>query len=224
MKKKRVVVIASCLLVALVGTVAFASSNISDIEQKWLDFQKALTNKMVEDGKLTQEVADEKISALQEKLEQSEEDIIYEKFSKNGMPSWKDKRKASMIKGFASRAVIESYAEITGEDIETILQTCRENECSIWKLAEKNGVLEELKEKMLAQFTEKLDNAIEKGKLTQEKADAILEKYTQFMEDPKARPPMKKHIDSIKSRIKNRMSNRPGKGGMEREDMMGPVQ
>ena len=82
---RMVLPVAIAILLATPGA-ALAAGNTTDIEQKWIDFQKAVTDRMVKDGTLTRQQADERMDGVKKKFAESEGDSIYEFFARKNMP------------------------------------------------------------------------------------------------------------------------------------------
>lgn len=73
------------IMLAMPG-VAMAAGNTTEIEQKWIDLQKAVTDQMVKDGSLTRQQADERMAAVKQKFADSDGDSIYDFFARKNMP------------------------------------------------------------------------------------------------------------------------------------------
>ncbi len=78
--------VAVALMLAMPGTALAASADTTIIEQKWIDFQKAVTDQMVKDGSMTQKQADERMAEVRKKFAESEGDSIYEFFARKNRP------------------------------------------------------------------------------------------------------------------------------------------
>lgn len=77
--------VAAALMLMMPGT-ALAAADTTDIEQKWIDFQKVVTDQMVKDGSMTRQQADEKMAEVKKKFAESEGDSIYEFFARKNKP------------------------------------------------------------------------------------------------------------------------------------------
>ena len=185
-KKIRNAIIIAGIGSVILGTSVFAASDISSIESKFYDFKKAVIEKQVQDGKITQENADEYLQELEQKLSDSEEDVLVNRFG------FGHRNKIMMPKQMLHMKdnPVQVYADMIGSTTQEIVDECKENDKSLFELAEEAGKLDELKTKMLENFKETLDNMIEEEKITQEQADTRLDEYKQRLEsgDFKMRP------------------------------------
>lgn len=138
MKNKKSILIISIVVILAIGTTtAFAAvGNISEIEQKWYEFRQAVSEKNVEAGKITQEKADEYLSKLEEKIGESEEDVVYGRI------------RIKQLKTVVRRRLISIYAEMTGVETEEVKDALIASDQNLKEYIEANGDLEELKEKI----------------------------------------------------------------------------
>jgi polyhydroxyalkanoate synthesis regulator phasin len=141
--------------------------------EKGVDLQaivlEEFTNHMqtaVEEGRLTQEEADEKIAAFEEKIESGELPIRPDGRRPEGSPDGKPER---------SNAVFEALG-MTPEEVREALQSGQ----TIEELAAEKGI--DLQAIVLEEFTSRMDQAVEDGRLTQEEADEKLAEMTDKIE------------------------------------------
>lgn len=174
MRKKGVLIVALALVLALgIGTVAMAATgSMTRIEQKWLDVQELVLKKMVKEGRMTQEQADEQLKQMKEHLRSSSEDDVYTRIS----------GRIGMRLGFQG-IMTDAWAELTGQDPEAIRTACREQDTTVWELAKEADRQDELKQKILAVADEKLTALVQDGKLTDEKKTQILDRMKQKLDD-----------------------------------------
>ena len=174
LRKKGVLIVALALVLALgIGTVAMAATgSMTRIEQKWLDVQELVLKKMVKEGRMTQEQADEQLKQMKEHLRSSSEDDVYTRISE----------RIGMRLGFQG-IMTDAWAELTGQDPEAIRTACREQDTTVWELAKEAGREDELKQKILAVADEKLTALVQDGKLTDEKKTKILDRMKQKLDD-----------------------------------------
>lgn len=153
-KKVKVLVIVMAVVSVFVGgTIALAATgNLGKTESAWLDFQKTLHKDMVDNGDMTSEEADEHLAIMQERFEESAEDDVYKRFSERG-------RGFGGNEGMGFRGeggIVETYSEISGKEQSDIVEALREDEISIWKLAENDGNFDKLKLAELANIDERI--------------------------------------------------------------------
>ncbi len=168
----KALIVAGCAAAVLAGgTVAFAaSSNISDLESAWLDFQAKLNQEMVNNGDITQEEADQTYNDLKEQFEASGDDVVYQHFTaapvqalnqgrSNGLNGRADSLKDRNAVRTESANAIQQYAELTKQETLTIRETLQEQDMNIWQLAEQEGNFDALKNTMLAELDKAIYNA-----------------------------------------------------------------
>lgn len=164
LRKVLIIVFAICLLAG--SSMAMAAPNISAIEKSWLEFQKTVSDQMVKDGEMTRQDADQKITALQKKMSETSEDVVYkrikEKCPQDGCRHGKEGR------------MLKAYAEMTNRSVEDVKKVCEEAKFTIWELAKREGKLDEFKAKIIEKKTAWLDGLVKEGKLTQQKRDEKL--------------------------------------------------
>lgn len=165
MKKAKFFVCIPVVILLLFGTVAYAAENITDIEQKWLDFQRAVKAQQVKDGIISQKDADNFLSKLQSKISGSG-DAVYEKIKK---------AKVNRSQKFDARAV-DIYAKLTNRSKEDVLKDCEAKKMTIWQLAKSEGKLEDLKNAILSNVKVKFSQLVKDGKMTQQEMDNKLQK------------------------------------------------
>lgn len=166
MKKTKWVFLAVAVLLTVFPAEAWAAGNISGLEQKWLDFQRELKEKQVEDGALTKAQADAYLKELEAKLSESGEDVVYD-FFKEG----KKGAKPNFGLKFA-----EAYAKMTNRSTEDVLKACKDANCTVLQLAKKEGNLEKLKSAVVAKASEKLSQLVQAGKITKEEMQTKLKR------------------------------------------------
>lgn len=176
MKNKKFAIIAIVIVSGLLlgGAVSFAAGNISDLEQKWYDFQEAWMNKQVESGRLTQEQADTRLASMEEAMQADEEDAL---------PGFRPNQpnKGQVIQGHFMRNVdIESILGMTHEELRDAYQN---EEKRLWDIADELGKTDELAEAILTAAQDGVNQLLENERITQEQADEIMEKVQQAIED-----------------------------------------
>jgi polyhydroxyalkanoate synthesis regulator phasin len=179
--KRKLILVLAVSLVALItgGTLAMASSGkLTEVEQKWLEFRKAVANQQVKDGILTRQQADNLIADLQKKLE-PEGDTVYEKFAKRF--SLDDKGKHQRGK---EGAIIRLYAELTGRNVSDVAAACKKNNISLWELARREKRADELKTRVLKLAESNLNSKVSDGTLTVQQRDAALKKISDALASP----------------------------------------
>lgn len=165
MKKAKWMFLIMAIVFILSGSIAYAAPNMTDIEQKWLAFQRALKEQQVKDGEITSEEASGYLEKLESRLSDGSEDSVY--------AHWKEVRNDRCRKVEARVAGL--YARMTNRSPEDILKLCENQKISIWELAEKEGKLEQLKDALLNAAKEKLSQMVKEGKITQQEMDKKLE-------------------------------------------------
>lgn len=87
LKKVTVITFAVLLLTMPVAyALEAANPNVSELEETFLAFEKALVKKLVADGYVTQQEADAEIDMLQQLLEESDEDFVYKLLIEGVLP------------------------------------------------------------------------------------------------------------------------------------------
>ncbi len=140
----------------------------------WADVQTALVTaaeeqltQAVADGQLTQERAD----SILEKL-QNHDFSAAPPLPHNGMRGKRGGR------GFAARPNLEALTETLGMSVEDLRAAWTEGQ-TLPEIAEAQGVtMADLAEAMYNSAVDRLQTAVDDGKLTQEQADTILQKLT----------------------------------------------
>lgn len=175
-------VIVSYALMAMLAMpgVALASGNTTDIEQRWIDFQKAVTDQMVKEGRMTRQDADKWVSGLVTRFAESPGDSVYPMFSGKNQPKsgadggnrdWKDRKKSARVEDAGFRV----YSMMTGKTAEDLKKACASGNMTIWQLAKKEGRLEDLKARILEAEAAGLDAFVKGGVMTQEQRSRMLE-------------------------------------------------
>lgn len=167
--------IALIVTVILCGTMttAFAEGNMSTIEQKWLDFQRAVVDQQVKDGDMSRSQADGYLTSLEKNLRDSKEDVIYGFF--------KDKLHQGG-REHGKRAA-ETYGKLTNRSAEDVMKLCKDGNMTVWQLAQKEGKLDMLKEAVMKDKTEKLDKLVKEGRITSQQRDEMLSRMKEWMEN-----------------------------------------
>jgi polyhydroxyalkanoate synthesis regulator phasin len=175
---KRIPLFLLTALLLVIPQTAFAAGNTTTVEQKWLDFQKAVTDQMVKDGVITKQEADSRLKEMQTKFAESPGDSIYQFFSNKKDPG--DKRPGDCKDGTCKSghrgdgAAYRAYSAMTGKTVESLQSACSDGKTTIWDLAKKEGKLDELKSKILSARTASLDALVQGGLMTQDERNKIL--------------------------------------------------
>jgi hypothetical protein len=176
---KRLILLALTLALALMPAIpgaALAAGNTTQVEQKWLDFQKALTDQMVKDGKLTRQDADRWMKDLQTNFA-SPGDSIYKLFSDKIRP---DPGKGGCKDGKCARnspvddAGFRVYSMMTGKTVDALQAQCTDAGATIWGLAKQEGKLDALKKKIYDAQAAGLDALVKGGVMADEQRQNIL--------------------------------------------------
>lgn len=163
-KKKKTLMIAvvSVLVLAFSSAVAYAATNTSEIEDLYMAFRSAQVESAVENGKMTQDEANEYLANLTARMEADEKDAVPPLNGRRGELGMK------LGKNF-----IDLYAELSGKTTDELIQTLKEDKTSIFAMANESGLLDKLKEVMLNDTYANIDHALENGRIDQEKADEM---------------------------------------------------
>jgi len=161
LKKAKWMVLVAALVLTCFLNQAWAAGNMTGIEQKWLDFQRELKAQQVKDGKLTQDEAGRYLKDLEDKLKQSEEDVVYTRFK--GMSEDNDQHFGGKF--------IALYAEMTNRSADEIAKKCREAKTTVFELAKQEGNLEKFQAFIVRKATDKLDGMVRDGKITKEQME-----------------------------------------------------
>jgi polyhydroxyalkanoate synthesis regulator phasin len=164
LKKAKWMFFILAIIFVFTGNIAYAAGNLTDIEQKWLAFQRALKEQQVKDGEISSEQAKSYLSKLESELS-SNDDSVYE--------HWKE-MKADKCHKMQGR-VAALYARMTNRNQEEIEKLCKNAKISVWELAEKEGKLNQLKEALLNEAKDKFSRLVKEGKMTQQEMDKKLE-------------------------------------------------
>ncbi len=167
--------IALIVTVFLFGTTAtaFADGNMSTIEQKWLDFQRAVMEQQVKDGSLSQEQASGYLTNLEKCLNESKEDVVYKLFKDRLQKDGREHGKRGA----------ETYAKLTNRSIEDVLKLCKSGNITVWQLAQKEGKLDVLKDAVMKDKTAKLDKLVKEGRITSQQRDEMLKRMKEWMDN-----------------------------------------
>lgn len=174
MKKAKWIALIVAVILCTSTAVAFAGGSMTTIEQKWLDFQRAVMDQQVKDGDMTRQQADGYLSSLEKNLKDSKEDVIYGLF--------KDKYRSQMEKN--GQRLAELYAKMTNRTSEDVMKACKDGKMTVWQLAQNEGKLDMLKDAVMKAKTDRLDQMVKDGKITAEKRDEMLKRMKEWLEDP----------------------------------------
>jgi polyhydroxyalkanoate synthesis regulator phasin len=165
------------LLMLIAPGKVFAAGNTTTVEQKWLDFQKAVTDQMVKDGKMTKQDADTRMKDMKAKFAESPGDSIYEFFADKGGPGGKGGCKDGRCRaGGLDNGAFHVYSVMTGKAVDDLKSACTSGNLTIWQLAKKEGKLDALKARILAAQTASLNELVKGGVMTDEQRTKILER------------------------------------------------
>lgn len=138
---KTAVIVVAVVAVLAGGVAAFAADNTSDLENAWLAFRAELNKTLVADGTITQERADESLDNLTERFAASAEDEGLARFGK---------------RAHRHGGIVAEYATLVDKDVAKVVDMLKEDELTIWQLAEQDGKFEELKALVLADMDERI--------------------------------------------------------------------
>lgn len=169
----RAVLPIALLLMLIAPGTAFAAGGTTTVEQKWLDFQKAVTDQMVKDGRMTRQDADTRMKDMKTKFAESPGDSIYEFFADKGEPGGKAGCKDGKHRGLDEGA-FRVYSAMTGKTLDDLKKTCSDGNQTIWQLAQKDGKLDALKSKILTAHGASLNELVKGGMMTEEQRTKIL--------------------------------------------------
>jgi len=179
LKKAKWIVLLPAIIILLIGNVAFAAGNMTNIEQKWLEFQRAVKDQQVKDGLLSEQDAEGFLQKLESDLNAGSEDVVYQKVKEKQKKCHNVREKAA-----------EEYAQLTNRSKESILKTCEEKKITVWQLAKEEGNLEKLKAALLSDIKEKLSQLVKEGKMTQKEMDEKMDRITKNLsQGPKEKVP-----------------------------------
>lgn len=177
MKKWARIILLSFVVLLTGGTIAFASDGVmTDVEQKWLAFRKAVSAQQVKDGILTQQQAQSQLAELEARLK-GEGDSIYEKFAKRFAVDSKGKRERG-----SEGKIVRLYAQLTNRDEQTVRKACQQQGVSVWELARREGNSETLKNKVISLAASNLDQKVNQGVMTRTQRDEALRKITESLQ------------------------------------------
>lgn len=161
-KKTLMIAVVSILVLAFSSAVAYATTNTSEIEDLYKAFRSAQVESAVENGQMTQDEADEYLSNLTARMEADEKDAV---------PPLNGRKGALGMK--RGKNCIDLYAELSGKTADELIQTLKESKTSVFAIADEAGLLDGLKEAMLNDAYANIDQALENGRIDQEKADEM---------------------------------------------------
>lgn len=171
------VMILSIVGILTSGTLALANDGaMTDIEKRWLDFRRAVSDQQVKDGILTKEQAKSQLTDLESRLK-GEGDSIYEKFAKRFAVDGKAKRERG-----SEGKIVRLYAKLTGRDEQAVRQACEQNKISVWELARREGNSENLKSQVLSIATQNLDQKVLEGAMTRQQREEVLRKIADSLQ------------------------------------------
>lgn len=171
------VIILSLAGVLFSGTMAFAYDGaMTDIEKRWLDFRRAVSDQQVKDGILTKEQAQSQLAELESRLK-GEGDSIYEKFAKRFAVDGKTKRERG-----SEGKIVRLYAKLTGREEQAVRQACEQNKISVWELARREGNSENLKSQVLSIATDNLDQKVNQGIMTRQQREEALHRIAESLQ------------------------------------------
>jgi polyhydroxyalkanoate synthesis regulator phasin len=179
MKRIQLVVLPLALaLMLMLPATAFAAGNTTDVEQKWVDFQKAVTDQMVKDGKMTRQQADAQVKEFQTKFAESTGDSIYQFFAEKHQGGNGPCKDGKCGKGHPNRedAALRVYSMLTGKSVDDLQKACSSANMTIWQLAQKEGKLDDLKSKLINTQSASMDVLVKGGMMTAEQKNKIIDK------------------------------------------------
>jgi polyhydroxyalkanoate synthesis regulator phasin len=166
------------IFILLLPGAALASGNTSEVEQKWIDFQKAVTDQMVKDGMMTRQEADTRVKEFQTRFAQSADDSIYKFFADKNRPGSGNCKDGKCNKGRTDRdgAAMRVYSMLTGKSVDDVQKACASGNLTVWQLAKNEGKLDALKSKLLSTQTASLDVLVKGGIMTDQQRTSIVDK------------------------------------------------
>jgi polyhydroxyalkanoate synthesis regulator phasin len=177
MKKRAKIIVLTTILafsILCINIVSYASGNISKIEKEWLDFQKVLGNQLVKDGIISKEEAEFKYNQIRDKAKESEEDFIYEYFSRAKQPALGNK------KSFNLPELV--WAKISNQSLKKVRKQCEDTGKSVWQLAESEGRLKELNNAIITELDKMLNKMVKKGIINSSQKEEALNKIIKQLE------------------------------------------
>jgi len=153
---------------ALAGTVAELAESqdmtLEDVADALIAPSIERIQQAVEDGRFTQEQADERIEKLQERLLQGLESGSWFSMGRGGFRGRPGGAQPALLADALGMTVEELHEALTGDQ-------------TVAELAEAQGVaLEDIVDALIAPMTERIQQAVEDGRFTQDQADERIEK------------------------------------------------
>lgn len=189
-----------------------------EIAAQWLADHQACLDEAVAEGELSEEQA----ALLQERFEERvEEGFLFNQMQQfgNAMRSYMNFRAEKLWEG--GHGLVGQILESLGITFDELQERIQGGE-SVEDLAEEAGIdLQAMHEERIAQQLERVDQAVEDGKITEEQADRIRERLNNQLENP---IPWKM-FDRMHDRMQDRMDRpfdryqdggRPGGAGLSR--------
>ncbi len=176
MKRWARIVILSFAMMLAGGTLAMAAGGMTDIEQKWLTFRKAVAAQQVKDGILTAQQAESQLAELEERLK-GEGDSVYERFAKHFSLDGKSKRERGR-----EGTIVRLYAKLTNRDESAVKQACEKDGITVWELARREGHSEHLRQQVLSLASDNLGRKVAQGVMTQEQREEALKKIAESLQ------------------------------------------
>lgn len=169
-KRSKVLLIFLVIMTLILGsTISYAKGNISKIEEKWLEFQEALSDRLVKEGIMSQNDAAEKLKEFEDKAKSSSEDFIYQHFAKVKKPTFSRNKNMNTLP-----AAI--YSRITNQSLRKVIKECKDSNITVWQLAQNQGKLDELKQEFIAELKNIMDKLVEKGMMSSQQRQEALDK------------------------------------------------
>ena len=168
-KKTILIVSVSLLVLALSATAAYAAVNISNVEQQFLEFRSAQAEQAVENGDMTQDQADSYLENLTERMETDETDAVPPIGSERRMGARPDVRQRTLT----------IYSEVSGQDVDEIIDTLRDADITLFALADQEGLLGEFKVALLSDAYEHIDQMLADGRMDADEAAAAKDRVEQ---------------------------------------------
>lgn len=207
MKKKVFSLMLAIVLVLSTSMVSFAAGKTSKIEKKWLEFYKVLMEQKVKDQLVSKEDANRMIAELEKQISESDEDIIYKRFThrmgkaplkdrpsnpQKQLPEHKAPKQNDSACPVPSKDKVEQmqqrqeqfikiYADLTGKKVDEIKTECEKQDKNIWQLAHAQGELSRFKEAVLTQAKIDIEQKVKKGELTKDEGDEVLRRMIQHI-------------------------------------------
>ena len=161
-KRTITILVVSIISLSLATTAVFAATNISEIEDLYLAFKTAQVEQAVDNGDMTDEKAEELLGNMSDRMAEDEKDAVPPINGRGGMQG---NEKAPRLCD-----PIATYAELTDQEPEDVLDALRISETDLATLADEAGLLDELKAELKTQMTAGIEEALEEGKIDEDQA------------------------------------------------------